>query len=288
MNAKPSLSDIARQMRVDALAMIYRARSGHPGGSLSAVDLLCWLYVRELRYDAANPDWPERDRFVLSKGHACPALYAAARQAGLINADDLRSFRKVGGMLQGHPHVGVTPWSETSTGSLGQGFSFAIGAALGLRHRGLAARVYAMLGDGELQEGEIWEGAMFAAHHKLDRLCAILDYNKMQSDDFNDRIMNIEPVVDKWRAFGWRVAEIDGHDFQEIEAALAQFRQTRGQPVMIVAHTVKGKGVGYMEGDPSWHGSVTLSEGDFREALADLGCDAATIERRVDDAAREG
>jgi len=279
MSDHAELKEIARKARIDALTMIYHAGSGHPGGSLSAMDALCWLFFREMRRQPGAPDWPERDRFVLSKGHACPALYAVARWAGDIPPGELRSFRKIGGALQGHPHAAATPWAETSTGSLGQGFSFAIGAALGLRHRGMPGRVFAMLGDGELQEGEIWEGAMFAAHHRLNRLCAILDYNKMQSDDLNENIMGLEPLAAKWRAFGWRTLEIDGHDFDQIADALAEFNEASERPTMIIAHTIKGKGVGYMEGVPTWHGSVKLTEDDLRAALADLGCDQAATAR---------
>lgn len=235
------------------------------------MELLTWLYFKEMTFDPSDPQKRDRDRFVLSKGHACPALYAVAALAGLLPRAHLGSFRRIDGRLQGHPHVGTTAFAETSTGSLGQGFSCAIGMAMGLRHQQIDARAYAMLGDGEVQEGEVWEGAMFAAHHKLANLCAILDYNKMQSDDTNANIMGLEPLADKWRAFGWQVVEIDGHDYGAIEGAFATFAKTEDKPTMILAHTIKGKGVGYMEGIPTWHGSVKMSDDDLTTALADLG-----------------
>ena len=277
-----SLEDLARKARTDILTMIYHAGSGHPGGSLSAVELLCDLYFRELRFDAARPALPNRDRFVLSTGHACPALYAVAGLAGMFDRGMLHSFRKIGGMLQGHPHVGDTPWVETSTGSLGQGFSAAIGMALGLHRLGGGSRVYAMVGDGEMQEGEIWEGAMFAAHYRLERLCVILDYNKMQSDDLNENIMALEPLAEKWRAFGWHVVSIDGHDFKEMARAFRLFHEETEKPTFIIAHTLKGKGVSYMEGVPAWHGSVTLTEDNLIHALENLSLDRAQIERCLD------
>lgn len=287
MFTTPQLQKSAQQARCDALTMIYQAGSGHPGGSLSAIDLLVWLYFVEMSYRADNPAWPYRDRFVLSKGHACPALYAVAVQACLLDKAQLSSFRKLNSRLQGHPHVGDLAWVETSTGSLAQGFSAALGMALGLRHQRIDADTYVMLGDGEMQEGEIWEGAMFAAHHALHHLCAILDFNKMQSDDLNVNIMNIDPIVQKWEAFGWAVKEIDGHDFNQIEAAFNFFNQQQSQPTLIVAHTLKGKGVSYMEGVPSWHGSVKMSNANIRDALADLGLGSAEVSSYMDGSAWE-
>ncbi len=282
MSNHPSLSALAQIARRDALTMIYQAGSGHPGGALSAMELLVQLYFRQLRFRPQQSDWPGRDRFVLSKGHACPALYAVGALAGLVPRTALSSFRRIEGALQGHPHVGTTPWVEASTGSLGQGFSAAIGMALGLRHQGLDNEVYAMLGDGEMQEGQVWEGAMFAAHYRLDRLCVLIDYNKLQSDDTNAHILGLEPLADKWRAFGWALREIDGHDLAQIAAALEAFRHNRGRPFAILAHTIKGKGVGYMEGEPPWHGSVKLSPEQLRQALVDLGCDEVEIAARLD------
>lgn len=265
------LKRIACMARQNTIKMIYYAGSGHPGGCLSAADILVYLYSHEMRLDPGRTDWPERDRFVLSKGHSCPVLYAVAAEAGIIDRNLLPGLRRLGSPLQGHPNVLDTPWVETSTGSLGQGFSAAIGMALGLRYQGNPAKVYAMLGDGEMQEGEVWEGAMFASHYHLDNLCAVLDYNKMQSDDLNERIMNIEPLKAKWEAFNWHVLEIDGHNFEEIGNAFSEARRLKNNPTMIIAHTIKGKGVSFMEGSPLWHGSVKLRDEELKKALQDLG-----------------
>ncbi len=265
------LEDLARRIRIGSLVAIYHAGSGHPGGALSAADLLSYLCGHVLEWPKRNGNAGRHDRLVLSKGHSCPALYAAAAEFGLIPHRMLLTFRKLGSPLQGHPHVQNTPWVETSTGSLGQGFSAAIGMALGLRYQENPARVYAMLGDGELQEGEVWEGAMCAGHHKLDNLCAVIDYNKMQSDDTNENIMGVAPVAAKWEAFRWHVIEIDGHDFASIDAAFTEAKRSPGQPTMIVANTVKGRGVSFMEGSPLWHGSVKLRDEELATALGELG-----------------
>ncbi len=265
------LKQLANEIRRATIRMIYHAGSGHPGGTLSAADLLTFLWAKEIRWQGKDPGVNGRDRFILSKGHACPALYAVAAEFGQISHQMLPNFRKLGCPLQGHTHYLSTPWAETSTGSLGQGFSVAIGMAIGLRYRRSGARVYVMLGDGEIQEGEVWEGAMCAGHYKLDNLCAILDYNKMQSDDLNENIMGLEPLRPKWEAFKWNVIEIDGHDFRQMETAFADARGTKGKPSMIIAHTIKGKGVSFMEGSPLWHGSVKLREEEFKKALKDLG-----------------
>ncbi|MFO1187078.1 MAG: transketolase [Alphaproteobacteria bacterium] len=279
------LAPRARRIRQLSIASIFHAGSGHPGGSLSAADMLAALYGAELRVSPASfaaraPD-NSRDRFILSKGHAAPALYATGAEFGFVTPAALKNLRRYGSPLQGHPHVADTPFAETSTGSLGQGFSVAIGAALGLRHQGLAARSYAMLGDGEMQEGEVWEGAMCAAHHRLDNLCALVDYNKLQSDDLNSRIMGLEPLGEKWRAFGWHVIEINGHEIKQIIAALTEAGNTKDKPSVIIAHTIKGKGVSFMENGPLWHGSVKLSEDDTRRALSDLGLDRGEIDRWI-------
>lgn len=268
---------IASKARQLIIQMTYEAESGHPGGSLSAIDVLTYLYFQELRLDPDRPDWEGRDRFILSKGHACPALYAIAVERGLMPVDLLWGFRKTGRPLQGHPHVGSTPWVETSTGSLGQGFSVAIGMALGLRHQTLPARVYVMLGDGELQEGEVWEGAMCAPHYRLDNLCAIIDYNQMQSDDLNKNIMGLEPLKAKWESFNWKVIEIDGHDYAQIASAFDQAKHIVGTPTVILAYTIKGKGVSFMENSPCWHGSVKLREEELIRALQDLGADVSEM-----------
>lgn len=272
------IAAVAARTRQLAIAGIYRAGSGHPGGAMSCADLLAALYASELNLPGGNTADPARDRFVLSKGHGAPALYAVWAAMGYVADDVPLSLRRLGSRAQGHPHVLDLPLSETSTGSLGQGFSVAIGMALGLRHQGIPARVYTMLGDGECQEGEVWEGAMSAAHHGLSNLCAVIDYNKLQSDDRNANIMGLEPFAEKWRAFGWHAAEIDGHDIGAILNALAAAAATPGRPSVIIAHTIKGKGVSYMEDIPAWHGSVKMKPEETQQALRELGASAADIE----------
>ena len=262
----PDLQTRATDIRRIAVSLIHGAGSGHPGSCLSAADVIAALYFEELR--------PGIDKFVLSKGHACPALYAALYLRGFFDRAALGSFRRLGGLLQGSPTTTI-PGIDATCGSLGQGFSIALGLALGLRQVSDAAigqpRAYVMLGDGELQEGEVWEAAMAAGHYQLGNLCAIVDYNKMQSDDLNENTMRLEPLDAKWRAFNWNVQVIDGHNFAEIAAAFANARATTGKPTVIIANTIKGKGVSYMEGVPSWHGSVKLKPEEIRQALADLG-----------------
>lgn len=268
---------LAARTRQLAVAGIYRAGSGHPGGALSCADLLACLYGAELNIPGGNASAPDRDRFVLSKGHAAPALYGIWAAMGYVAEDIPLSLRKLGSPAQGHPHVADLALSETSTGSLGQGFSVALGMALGLRHQYSPARVYAMLGDGECQEGEVWEAAMCAAHHALGNLLVIVDYNKLQSDDRNANIMGLEPFAAKWRAFGWETREIDGHAIAEILHALKEAEETPDRPFCVVAHTVKGKGVPFMEDKPLWHGSVKMRPEETREALLALGADEADI-----------
>ncbi|MCE9522879.1 MAG: transketolase [Alphaproteobacteria bacterium] len=278
----PRLESCARNIRRVSVAAIFHATSGHPGGSLSCADLLAALYGSELKL---NPDEllsPDRNRFVLSKGHAAPALYATWSTFGLIEPQVALTLRKLNSRAQGHPHVVDMPLAETSTGSLGQGFSVAIGMALGLRHQRNEARVYTILGDGELQEGEVWEGAMCAAHHKLSNLCAIVDYNKLQSDDRNAAIMGLEPLAQKWRAFGWNTLEISGHDIASIIAAFGEARGAGNRPTVVIAHTVKGKGVAYMEDQPLWHGSVKLTREQAETALLSLGTPVAQIKELLD------
>lgn len=272
------LRQATRFVRCHSVAAIFHAGSGHPGGALSSADLLACLYGAEMNVWPATFDDPNRDRFVLSKGHAAPALYAAGAYFGFCDAKAALSLRKLNSPFQGHPHVRDQAWVETSTGSLGQGMSVALGMAMGLKLSNMSARVYALLGDGELQEGEVWEAAMAAAHHKLDNLCALIDYNKLQSDNSNAAIMGLEPLAAKWRAFGWEVTEIDGHDIPQILAALREAGETRGRPSIIIAHTVKGRGVPYMENVPAWHGSVKLTETQTKEALVALGATAQEIE----------
>lgn len=264
--------------RKHAIAAIYHAGSGHPGGALSCADILAALFGAELNLWPDEPNEPDRDRFVLSKGHAAPALYAVASHFGFCSPRAALSLRKLGSPFQGHPHVIDLPWVETSTGSLGQGISVAVGMAMGLRLKKSAARVYALLGDGELQEGEVWEAAMCAAHYGLDNLCAIIDYNKLQSDARNDAIMRLEPLAAKWRAFDWAVAEIDGHDVDALLRTLRRAGSSQERPSLIIAHTTKGKGVPYMENIPTWHGSVKLTRAQAVEALTALGSAEAEIE----------
>jgi transketolase len=275
------LEAIAREVRRLTLAAIYRATSGHPGGSLSCADLLAVLYGTVLNLPAPDHTHIDRDRFVLSKGHAAPALYATWATFGLMPRAEALSLRKLGSRAQGHPHVLDCPLAESSTGSLGQGFSTAIGMALGLRFQVRTPRVYTLLGDGELQEGEIWEGAMCAAHYGLSNLCAVIDYNKLQSDDRNAAIMGLEPLAQKWRAFGWNTLEINGHDVAAILAAFDAAHTERALPTVIIAHTTKGKGVPYMEDQALWHGSVKLTLEQTREALAALGTDNTKMESLV-------
>jgi transketolase len=255
------LESIAREGRVQILRMLAHAGSGHPGGSLSCIDLLTVLYFHRMRYDARRPDWDERDRFVLSKGHCVPAQYFCMAKAGFFPESWLVTLRKLGSPLQGHPDRTALPGIEAATGSLGQGLSVAMGMALGLKLAGKTARVYCVVGDGEVQEGQVWESAMSGPQlgrpdHHLDNLCVILDYNRIQLDGFVKDILDIDPVVEKWRSFGWAVLEIDGHDVAQIDKALDQAEAVAGKPVFVVAHTVKGKGVSFMENEPEWHGKA--------------------------------
>jgi len=282
VSLEAQLTDAARRTRMHALAAIFHAGSGHPGGALSCADLLACLYGAEMNVWPTGVDDPLRDRFVLSKGHAAPALYAAAAQFGFCDPKEALALRKLGSKFQGHPHVLDLPFVETSTGSLGQGFSVAMGMALGLKLQKNDARVYTMLGDGELQEGEVWEAAMASAHHKLDNLCAVIDYNKLQSDNSNDVIMKLEPLAAKWSAFGWAVTEIDGHDILAILHAFRSAAVTTGAPSVIIAHTIKGKGVPYMENISAWHGSVKMTREQTEEALKGLGGSAGEIKELLD------
>lgn len=264
------LNGIARNIRKDIVTMIHGSKSGHPGGSLSAVEILTSLYFDEMNVDARSPKMEDRDRFVLSKGHAAPVLYATLAEKGYFDKKELNSLRKKGAMLQGHPDMKGTPGVEMSTGSLGQGFSVACGMAMASKLDNAPWRVYTLLGDGEVQEGIVWEAAMSAAHYKLDNLVAFLDYNGLQIDGEVEKVMNIGPIMDKFKSFGWNVIEIDGHDFDQIFAALDMARETVGKPTMIIAKTVKGKGVSFMENNASWHGTAP-TDSDLEKALAELG-----------------
>ena len=277
--ADARLEAIARECRVQIIRMLTHAGSGHPGGSLSVIDLLVALYFGRLRHDPKRPDWPERDRVVLSKGHAVPALYTVMAEAGYFPVEELITLRKLGSPLQGHPDRTALPGIEAATGSLGQGLSISLGLALGLRMRRSPARVYCILGDGEIQEGQVWEAAMAAPKlglpgHGLDNLSVILDYNRIQLDGFVAKILDLEPVLAKWQAFGWTVLEIDGHDFDQVQKALDQAEATTG-PVIVVAHTVKGKGVSFMENDPEWHGKAPKPAEAIRALRDILGVPAA-------------
>lgn len=264
------LNGITRNIRKDIVTMIHGSKSGHPGGSLSAVEILTSLYFDEMNVDARSPKMEDRDRFVLSKGHAAPVLYATLAEKGYFDKKELNSLRKRGAMLQGHPDMKGTPGVEMSTGSLGQGFSVACGMAMASKLDNAPWRVYTLLGDGEVQEGIVWEAAMSAAHYKLDNLVAFLDCNGLQIDGEVEKVMNIGPIMDKFKSFGWNVIEIDGHDFDQIFAALDMARETVGKPTMIIAKTVKGKGVSFMENNASWHGTAP-TDSDLEKALAELG-----------------
>ncbi len=249
--------------------MIYRAQSGHPGGALSAADILAVLYFHEMRVNLKEPEWSERDRFVLSKGHASAAYYAALAMRGFFPTEDLLTFRDVNSYLQGHPSL-MVPGVDMCTGSLGQGLSAGIGMALAGKLDKKDYRVYVLLGDGEIEEGNVWEAAMTAATHKLDNLVAIVDRNKIQLDDFTDRMVELDPLEEKWRGFGWRVISINGHDVVQIIRALDEARKTKGKPTVIIAHTVKGKGVSYMENTAKYHGKPPQNEEEYETALKEL------------------
>jgi transketolase len=249
--------------------MLTVAGSGHTGGSLSAADIVTVLYFHTLRHDPRNPAWPERDRFILSKGHAAPVLYAALALAGYFDKEILKTLRKVGSPLQGHPCSCKLPGVEISTGSLGQGLSIANGIAMGIKMDGLPSRVYCLLGDGEIQEGQVWEAAMTAAHYRLDNLCAIIDNNGLQIDGHCCDVMHIEPIVKKWEAFGWHVTDIDGHDIGAIAGAFDTAASLKGKPTMIVARTIKGKGVSFFEGKVEYHGLAPTRD-ELAMALKEL------------------
>lgn len=254
------LRDTARIMRIEILKMLTEAGSGHTGGSLSAVDIVTALYFYKMRHDPKNPKWEKRDRFILSKGHAAPLLYTALALSGYFDKSLLKTLRKLGSPLQGHPCSKMLPGVEVSTGSLGQGLSIANGMALGLKLDKSDSRVYCLLGDGEIQEGQVWEAAMTAAHYKLDNLCGIIDNNGLQIDGHCCDVMHIEPIVNKWQSFGWHVIDINGHDMEAIIAALDEAEKVKDKPTMIVARTIKGKGVSIFEGKVKYHGIAPTPE----------------------------
>lgn len=256
-------------MRIEILKMLTIAGSGHTGGSLSAADIVTVLYFSKMRHKPDDPGWGERDRFILSKGHAAPLLYAVLAMAGYFDKSALKTLRKLGSPLQGHPCSRVLPGVEISTGSLGQGLSVSNGMAIGLKMDNIGSRVYCLLGDGEIQEGQVWEAAMTAAHYKLDNLCAIVDLNGLQIDGPVSKVKSIEPVASKWAAFGWNVIDIDGHDIEEILDALDDAETVKGKPSVILAHTVKGKGVSFFEGKVEYHGMAPTPE-ELEKALKEM------------------
>lgn len=263
------LRGICRDVRADIVRMTAEAGSGHPGGSLSSVELLVALYFNILKHKPFQPGWPERDRFILSKGHVGPVLYSVMARTGYFPVEELFTFRKLGSRLQGHPNMKVLPGLESSSGSLGQGLSIANGLALAARLNGRSYRVYCLMGDGELQEGQVWEAAMTAAHYKLDNVCALVDYNNLQIDGKVEDVKNIAPLGAKWESFNWHVIEIDGHDLSQVLEACGKARNLKGKPTVIIAHTIKGKGVSFMENAAEWHGKAP-NKAELERALRDI------------------
>ena len=266
---KLELQKTANEIRKDIVTAVHSAKSGHPGGSLSAADVFTYLYFKEMEIDPKNPKDPDRDRFVLSKGHCAPGLYAALAQRGYFSVDELKKLRHIGAMLQGHPDMKGTPGIDMSSGSLGQGISAAAGMALAGKIDNKDYRVYSLLGDGEIEEGQVWEAAMFASHNNLDNLCLIVDFNGLQIDGPVSEVAGPEPIDKKFEAFGFDVQTIDGHDFDAIEAAFARTKTVKGKPSVIIAKTVKGKGVSYMENQVGWHGTAPNKE-QYETAMQEL------------------
>lgn len=264
-----SLEQLAKNIRRHIITMISQAGSGHPGGSLSAVEIVTALYFRVLRHDPANPQWAERDRFILSKGHAAPVLYGVLAESGYFPQEELSTLRKLDSRLQGHTDRTATPGVEMSSGALGQGLSFGIGIALAARLDNQDYRVYVLLGDGECDEGQVWEAAMAAAHFKVSNLVAVVDHNELQLDGWNRQIMNLEPLGEKWRSFGWHVVEVNGHSFDQLLNAFGEAKQIKGQPTVIIAHTIKGKGVSFMENVVEFHGKAPTPQ-ETERALREL------------------
>ena len=263
------LSKVCRQVRRDIITMTANAGSGHPGGSLSAVELMTSVFFNHMRVDPSNPHDPDRDRFVLSKGHAAPALYSVLANRGFFPVDELKTLRHIGSRLQGHPNMNLTPGVDMSTGSLGQGVSTAAGMALGAKRLGNGVRVYTLLGDGEIEEGQVWEAMMFASHYKLDNLLVFVDNNNLQIDGAVSDVMSPYPIDEKFAAFGLFVQTVDGHDFDAIDAAVKRAEQEKGRPSAIVLKTVKGKGVSFMENQVGWHGKAPNEE-QYRTAMEEL------------------
>ena len=274
---KKELQIMACKIRMGIVDSTNAAKCGHPGGSLSATEMFTYLYNKELNVDPANPKWADRDRFVLSKGHTAPGLYSALAHRGFFPVEDLLTLRKIDSYLQGHPNMNYVPGVDMSTGSLGQGISCAVGMALGLKLQGKSPRVYTLLGDGEIQEGQVWEACMSAAHYKLDNLCVIVDNNGLQIDGSIRDVMSPYPIVDKLVAFGFHTVTIDGHDFDQIEAAFAEAKTVKGQPTAIVMNTTKGKGISFMENNAGWHGKAT-NPAEYEIACAELKAAMAELE----------
>lgn len=264
------LKDLCRLVREDIVTMTHKAGSGHPGGSLSATEIMVGLYFGGImNVDPKQPDWEERDRFILSKGHVAPVLYSVLARKGFFPVEELSTLRRMGSILQGHPHKDSTPGLDCSAGSLGQGLSIANGIAYAFKKQSKAKRVYCLLGDGELQEGQVWEAVMFAAQHKLDNVCAIVDFNHVQLDDTIEAIKNLENLPARWHSFGWNVIEVDGHNVEAVVRAYELAALTKDRPTVLIAHAVKGKGVSFMEGDCNWHGNAPNAE-QLEKALAEI------------------
>ena len=276
-NEKKQLMVTACKVRMNTLRGVHAAKAGHPGGSLSAAEVFTYLYFKEMNVDPKNPKWEGRDRFVLSKGHTAPGLYATLALRGFFPVEEMDNLRQIGSFLQGHPNMNMVPGVDMSTGSLGQGISVAAGMALGAKHTGNPCRVYALLGDGEIQEGQVWEACMFASHYKLDNLCIVIDNNNLQIDGDISKVMSPYPIVDKLEAFGFKVLPVNGHDFDELEAAFNTARETKGQPTAIVMKTTKGKDVSYMENNAGWHGKAPNDE-EYKIAMDELNARLAELE----------
>ena len=274
---KKQLQITACKVRMGVIESTYGAKAGHPGGSLSAAEVYTYLYFKEMNIDPKNPKWEDRDRFVLSKGHTTPGLYSVLANRGYFPVEDLPTFRHIDSYLQGHPNMNTVPGVDMSTGSLGQGVSVATGMALAAKHTGKNNRVYALLGDGEIQEGQVWEACMAAAHYKLDNFCIIVDNNGLQIDGNIADVMSPYPIVDKLVAFGFEVAAVDGHDFDALEAAFNKARETKGKPFAIVMKTTKGKDVSFMENDAGWHGKAP-NDAEYAQAMAELKAKLAELE----------
>ena len=274
---KKQLQITACKVRMGVIESTHGAKAGHPGGSLSAAEVFTYLYFKEMNIDPANPKWEDRDRFVLSKGHTAPGLYSTLALRGFFPVEDLPTLRHIDSYLQGHPNMNTVPGVDMSTGSLGQGISAAVGMALAAKYQGKTNRVYTLLGDGEIQEGQVWEACMAAAHYKMDNFCAIVDNNGLQIDGNVQDVMSPYPIVDKLLAFGFNVHAVDGHDFDALEKAFENAKKTKGQPTAIVMSTVKGKGVSYMENDAGWHGKAP-NDAEYEQAMTELKARLAELE----------